>query len=152
MIREVITMDDENGEEVLSTRCLDLENGDLGIEVLQDLIDTANAINQEAGRMFAIGLAANQIGEFVRVAIVKRGDAWLPLINPVMLKVSTQTTLSKEKCLSRPNLPAVTVNRFKRITIRTWCPVDGVYKKYKLHGLDAIAAQHEMNHLNGVLV
>ncbi len=111
-------------------------------------------------RMFAtmyhapgIGLAAPQIGESLRMAIVDvaEGDARQPLVlvNPEILAASTELATREEGCLSLPQQYA-DVTRPARIKIR-FEDADGMRREMEADGLLATCIQHEIDHLNGVL-
>ncbi|MGL4738119.1 MAG: peptide deformylase, partial [Cellulosilyticaceae bacterium] len=59
------------------------------------MIDTA-----KANADICVGLAANQIGERVRVIIVKMGEQFVPLVNAQIVKCSKSTYEAEEACLS----------------------------------------------------
>lgn len=99
-----------------------------------------------------VGLAAPQIGEPVRVAVVDvRGhkladtaNGLLVLIDPVT-EAAAGRHVAREGCLS---LPAITadVRRATRIVVRTAAgPIWAA-------GFEARAIQHELDHLDGVLI
>lgn len=97
-----------------------------------------------------IGLAANQIGLGVKVAIIRLPDKEkIDLINPKIIEHSKEVVFYQESCLSLPDLKKpVTTQRYKQITIE-----NGFDKgKYVLYGMEAIACQHEIDHLNGLLI
>jgi peptide deformylase len=118
--------------------------------VLFDLIDT---MNQHEG---CVGLAAPQIGHSQRCVIVDvsrspRGGenhGLLKLIHPVILEAS-QWKISREGCLSFPNLLA-NVKRAQKIKFSAFNenlePVELVSV-----GFEAVAIQHELDHLDGIL-
>ena len=97
-----------------------------------------------------IGLAANQIGLDIKVAIIRIPDKEkVDLINPKIIEHSKEIVFYQESCLSLPDLKKpLTTQRHKQITIE-----NGFDKaKYVLYGMEAIACQHEIDHLNGLLI
>ena len=101
-----------------------------------------------------IGLAAPQVGEFVRMVVI---DLALPegiampliLVNPE-LTLSGGTTKSEEGCLSVPNsyrasVPRRTAARLKALDL------EGNVMEMDTDGLFAICLQHEIDHLDGKL-
>jgi len=97
-----------------------------------------------------IGLAANQIGLDVKVAVIRIPDKEkIDLINPKIIDYSKEIVFYQESCLSLPDLKKpVTTQRYREITIE-----NGFDKgKYVLYGMEAIACQHEIDHLNGLLI
>lgn len=146
MIKKIITLKDKDGESILSKPCKEVKDLDECKEVVRDLLDTA--INTKGK---AIGLASNQIGSNLRAVVIKYRNTWVPMINPVIIDQSEETVRSDEKCLSRPCSPPITVQRNKTVTVKSTRP-SGAVKILKLKGIEAICIQHEIDHLNGVLI
>lgn len=100
-----------------------------------------------------IGLAAPQVGILKRVIIVdieyKQGEGNpIALINPEIIKSSGETTF-EEGCLSVPDFTA-DVERYEEITV-AGLNENGEEVELQCDGLLAIALQHEIDHLNGIL-
>lgn len=111
-----------------------------------------------------VGLAAEQVGRTERIAVIDvPGDmededfvelnASIPMplvmINPEILQLDGQLRRS-EGCLSFPNL-FIEITRAKSVTFQcTDCT--GKRHEYTAYGLLARAVQHEIDHLNGVLL
>ena len=96
-----------------------------------------------------IGLAAPQIGVDKRIIIVDTGKGLLKLINPQVIEEEGEDSLS-EGCLSLPEI-FVPVNRAKRIRIEG-LNEDKKLVKLRIEGFLARVIQHEIDHLNGVLI
>lgn len=100
-----------------------------------------------------IGLAAPQIGQGLRLAVVdlQPDDAPAPLhlINPEIVGVSTETALREEGCLSLPGQYA-DVTRPARVKVR-YVDLEGAKREIEAEGLLAACLQHEIDHLDGVL-
>ncbi|MCD6473030.1 peptide deformylase [Candidatus Aerophobetes bacterium] len=96
-----------------------------------------------------IGLAAPQVGINKRIIIVHTDNGLLKLINPQILEKEGEDSLS-EGCLSLPEI-FVQVNRAKRIKVEG---LNEEGKLIKLRAEDFLARviQHEIDHLNGVLI
>jgi peptide deformylase len=96
-----------------------------------------------------IGLAAPQIGVMRRLIIADIGEGLLSLINPEILDRRGEACLL-EGCLSLPNA-AVKVTRNEAIVVRG---TDTAGKEVirDMSGLMARVIQHEIDHLNGVLI
>ncbi len=100
------------------------------------------------------GLAAPQVGVSLRVFVMdatwKQGTpAPQVFVNPVILSRSDETVLGPEGCLS---LPGITTDIIRATAIRLrWSDLDGVVRQDDLTGFDAICAQHEIDHLDGVV-
>jgi peptide deformylase len=111
-------------------------------------------------RMFAamytapgIGLAAPQIGESLRLAVIDLAKDDKPnphvLINPEILTVSEEWATREEGCLSLPGQYA-DVSRPARVLVR-YTALDGTPQQIDADGLMAACLQHEIDHLDGVL-
>ncbi len=100
------------------------------------------------------GLAATQIGLNLRVFVMdtsrreRKSIGPVVLINPILRKGEGCTTI-KEGCLSVPSYLG-RVRRDEHVIV-TGRAVDGRETEWTLSGLDAICAQHEIDHLNGML-
>lgn len=104
-----------------------------------------------------IGLAAPQINVSKRIfAIYIEGEDEPELdiiaINPKIVSHSVEQTFldSGEGCLSVDRPVEGYVPRYARITIEAY-GLDGKKFKKRLRGLPAIAFQHELDHLNGIM-
>ena len=101
------------------------------------------------------GLAAPQIGVARRVFVMDAG--WkdgapepLVLCDPEILVRSPETATAAEQCLSIPGRP-VAVTRALRIGI-AWYDLDGRHHLRDMEGSPARIAQHEADHLDGLLI
>ena len=70
-------------------------------------------------------------------------------INPLILEASDTLAVNAEGCLSIPGVSAQ-VARPEWIVLR-WTGLDGEERTERLTGFDCVAAQHELDHLNGRL-
>ena len=108
------------------------------------LDDMAETMYESEG----VGLAAPQIGISRRIIVVDVGEGLLELINPRLLKGKGKQ-IGEEGCLSVPGYFAP-VERYKTIFVegldRTGKPV-----QVKARDFMAVALQHEMDHLDGIL-
>jgi peptide deformylase len=95
-----------------------------------------------------IGLAANQIGVPLQVAVIELEDKVTELINPQIVRASGSET-DWEGCLSIPGFVAE-VGRHAKVTVKAR---DRHGKEFRVRGEDlfARALQHEIDHLNGAL-
>ncbi len=95
-----------------------------------------------------IGLAANQVGVPLRVAVIELEDQITELVNPQIVKSSGEI-IDWEGCLSIPGFVAE-VARAAKVTVKAQ---DRNGKPFRVKGeeLFARALQHEIDHLNGVL-
>ena len=95
-----------------------------------------------------VGLAANQVGIPLQVAIIEVDNKITELVNPQIVKTSGEQ-LDWEGCLSIPGFVAET-GRFAKVTVKAR---DRHGREIRVKGeeLFARALQHEIDHLNGVL-
>ncbi|HZU18704.1 MAG TPA: peptide deformylase [Candidatus Dormibacteraeota bacterium] len=119
--------------------------------VAVDLVDTMRAHPR------CVGLAAPQIGETVRVAVVDvSGHPLATAHNGLVILVNATVVeavgreVGREGCLS---LPAVTadVRRARRIRV-AGDALDGGHLEIWAAGFEARAIQHELDHLDGILI
>ncbi|MBL4699792.1 MAG: peptide deformylase [Phycisphaeraceae bacterium] len=129
---------------LLKTVCDEVEFGTQFPGLVSDLF----RIMKENG---GVGLAAPQIGETVRVIVIKYASTFALMINPVIIKTPGKIVTSmNEGCLSFPGL-RVDRKRHKRVIVEYF---DENWKKVKLdaRGLLAFIVQHEIDHLNGITI
>jgi len=111
-------------------------------QLINDMIDTMDA---EGG----VGLAAPQVGESVRVIVVKIEGGYICLVNPKIVRRSGSVIMS-EGCLSLPGIE-VEVKRPVEIEISGWDRMGDVVK-VTARDIVARALCHEVDHLNGRLI
>lgn len=148
----------ELGDPVLRERSRELSAEELESPEVQRLIDDMIETMRAAG---GAGLAANQIGETVRIAVAEVSGQntrypykpELPLtvfVNPVIEPLGDLSGVINEGCLSLPRLRAE-VPRHLEIRL-TYLDRDGVEHVEEKRGLTAGTFQHEVDHLDGVLI
>lgn len=131
---------------VLAQRCEPVDPDDVW-DLAADMLDTMYAAS---GR----GLAAPQVGVlhrlFVMDATWKEGTpAPMVLVNPVILWRSAGQAVGPEGCLSIPGVVAQ-VSRAVEILLE-WTDLEGDPQDAVLTGFAAICAQHEVDHLDGIV-
>ncbi|HUW24191.1 MAG TPA: peptide deformylase [Patescibacteria group bacterium] len=121
-----------------------------------DLIKTLKkALTDEKGGVKAVGLAAVQIGapKRVFVAYAEKNKKFLTFINPEIVWFSKRLTSKKDQkyegCLSLPN-KWTQIKRAKEIKVK-YQTETGQIQTRKFSGPIAIIAQHEYDHLEGIL-
>jgi peptide deformylase len=132
----------------LSQVCAPVDDPKLVSGLVQDMFDT---MYDAPGR----GLAAPQIGVMLRVFVMdptwKDGDRTpFVCINPEILASSDATAEASEACLSIPGV-AADVTRPTTITL-AYTDLDGMRHERQLTDFAATCAQHELDHLNGVVI
>ena len=152
MIRDIITI----GHPVLRERARELSIDELASgpvqQLIDDLIDTMRNAN-------GAGIAANQVGEALRVAVIEVNNnprypykPNIPLtvvINPVIEPIDDERFDVNEGCLSVPNLRGE-VSRHVSVRVRYLDREGRPHDEIK-RGLTAGTFQHECDHLDGVL-
>jgi peptide deformylase len=152
-VREVV----EIGDPVLRERARELSPDEISSaaiqELIDDLIDTKRATH-------GAGIAANQVGEPLRVAIVEieEGNPRYPykppvpltvMINPSLEPVGGETIEINEGCLSIPDLRG-SLARHLAVRVR-YLDREGKEHEEVKRELTAGTFQHEIDHLDGTL-
>ena len=109
-------------------------------------------IDKMAKAMYAhkgIGLAAPQVGISRRIVVVDIGEGLRALINPEIVEGEGESIL-EEGCLSLPDI-GVTVVRKQKVLVRGW-DMDGKEVKAEISDFLGRVYQHEIDHLNGILI
>src|SRR5437868_4274590 len=104
------------------------------------------------GDAIGVGLAATQLGVMHRVLVYKVGEDGLlaALVNPELEWVGNDAEEAEEGCLSLPGVH-VDVERPLRVRVRAR-DEHGEPLLIEASGLEARVIQHEMDHLDGVLI
>jgi peptide deformylase len=102
-----------------------------------------------------IGLAAVQVGVLKRILVIdvsSKEEKKNPLcfINPIIKKISDETSIYEEGCLSIPDT-FIEIERPKICEVE-YIDLDGKLKNIKCDGLLSTCLQHEINHLDGKLI
>lgn len=121
------------------------------VNLVQDLVDTMRA------GPGSVGVAASQIGVTLRVCVVDvsknrlgkdNNHGLLCMINPEII-ARCGVAVMREGCMSVPDYTG-DVDRATEVTVR-FSELDGSQREINASGFEAIALQHEMDHLDGVL-
>lgn len=134
------------GDPVLRAKALPVERFD------EDLAAEIERMGQLMHDALGIGLAATQLGILQRV-LVYRADPEEPitaLVNPVLEWASEETEVAEEGCLSIPGVQ-VEVERPARVRVSAH-DVEGGPLAFEADGLHARVIQHEVDHLDGILI
>lgn len=115
--------------------------------LILNMIETMHAAD-------GVGLAAPQIGKNIRLAIISKEATpdqkdWI-LINPKIVKHSWKRIKDEEGCLSVPGVKKE-VARFAKITIKA-LDAKGQPLNFQAENLFARVIQHEIDHLDGILI
>ncbi len=137
-IRPILTAD----APVLRERTKKVSSYDASLHrLLDDMLET---MRDAPG----VGLAANQVGVPLQVAVIEIENRITELVNPQIVKVAGEQ-LDWEGCLSIPGYVAET-GRYAKVTVKAR---DRHGREFRVKGdeLFARALQHEIDHLNGTL-
>jgi peptide deformylase len=134
------------GDPVLRSRALEIERFD------GSLIDEVRRMGELMHDAYGIGLAATQVGVMHRLLVYRTEmeGAVAALANPVLEWSSKETESAEEGCLSLPGV-AVEVDRPVHVRVRAQ-DERGQPITVEASGLEARVIQHEMDHLDGVLI
>ena len=113
------------------------------LSVAQDLRDTLKANADRCG-----GMAANMIGVKKRIIIVSMGPVNLVMINPVMLSKAGPFE-TEEGCLSLEGVRKTT--RYQEVEVE-YLDEGWNSRRQKFSGWTAQIIQHEMDHLEGIII
>ena len=100
-------------------------------------------------RFGGIGLSANQVGLDVRMFVMRTQDGIQAFFNPELTRISQETDLLKEGCLSFPDIYLM-IKRSKVVEMK-YFDANGEEHLITLEGLGARCVQHEIDHLNGIV-
>jgi peptide deformylase len=134
------------GDPVLRSRALEVDRFD------DALVEETRRMGQVMHDALGIGLAATQVGVMHRVLVyrVEPDSPVASLVNPVMEWQSEDAEIAEEGCLSLPGV-LVEVERPVHVRVRG-ADERGDDLVIEASGLEARVIQHEMDHLDGVLI
>jgi peptide deformylase len=126
---------------------------DLNQEVRRIISDMIETMYASPG---CVGVAAPQVGYPLRIFVIdvsrkigpKKNYGLLALINPIIV-YAEEEKITREGCLSIPDFLG-NVRRARRVIVRG-LNAEGEKVEILSQGLEAVAVQHEVDHLNGVL-
>lgn len=129
-------------EKILKKKCKKVRVID---DSIRQLLDQMHALMVETK---GVGLAANQVGLNMSLVVIEFEDKLFKLVNPCITKKEGKTVFL-EGCLSFPELE-IKVKRAKKIWV---CARNekGEPIELELDGIFSIVAQHEIDHINGVV-
>ena len=138
MIKEIIK------DETILTQKSEQVSIEEAQEIITDLLDTAyHHIDNCAG------LAAPQISVLKKVIVVRNGNSFFPMVNPMIIKKSGKKFVNTEGCLSLDGLR--NVERYSTILV-SYQDKAGKRITKTFNGTLAIIVQHEVDHLSGKLI
>jgi len=111
-------------------------------KLIFDMLDTLEANN-------GLGLAAPQVGENLRLCVIKIESKTFILINPEIVSKSLRKEIMEEGCLSFPG-EFIPIKRSKKVKVHAETK-EGEKIEIEAEGMFARALQHEIDHLDGTL-
>ena len=132
--------------ETLKKKAQPVDLSEPGFDVEELIVKMYSKMEMEDG----VGLAAPQIGKSIQLSVIRTGKDELVLINPEITLYSKDKKEEKEGCLSLPN-KEYKVLRAKKIHCKYY-DLEGNKKRIKAKGILAQVIQHEIDHLNGILI
>ena len=140
MARDIRTF----GDPVLKTRAAPVETFDDALAHLAE--EMLTTMREHEG----VGLAANQVGRLRRILVAATEDEEYVIVNPQIEEAAQDTEKAVEGCLSIPDIQ-VEVERPTAVTL-SGQDATGSPLRIEASGLLARIFQHELDHLNGVLI
>jgi len=118
-----------------------------------DAVDTAQKMTDIMAEHRGIGISANQVALNAQIFIIqptrhKEIKHPFAVINPVIQKISQETSLEYEACLSHPNLVLKVERPIKLVA--QFLDADAKECIIELDGYDARCFLHEYDHLQGI--
>jgi peptide deformylase len=132
------------GDPVLKTRASPVASFDGSLSHLAE--EMLATMREHEG----VGLAANQVGRLKRILVAAIEEEEFVLVNPVIEEGASTTEKELEGCLSIPGIQ-VEVERPTAVTV-SGQDASGAPLKIEASGLLARILQHEIDHLDGVLI
>ncbi|MBL7141649.1 peptide deformylase [Patescibacteria group bacterium] len=144
---------------ILRTKCQEVK------EITNEVRDLAKKMLKIMYQEQGIGLAAPQIGDKRRIIVVDARRPWpeakatservgrgpLSLVNPKVVKKSNKQVSDFEGCLSLPGI-SLSIKRPKSVEIGAYLLEKEQNVRIKAEGLLARGLQHEIDHLDGILI
>lgn len=137
--------------EVLKDGAEELRKISVPTLITKDVEDLVENMKETMVFENGIGLAAPQVGVNLRVIVIRMLDSPIQeMINPTIKYASEKRVSFEEGCLSIRG-HYVDILRPKVIKVK-FQNIQGKYKNWTLKGLESRVVQHEVDHLDGVLM
>lgn len=151
---KIYTIENKEEEKILREKSVPVKEEQFKDSKFHEFLDNLlyTALNsEEQDNVPAGGIAAPQVGENIRVFYTLNYDTdkWQLFINPKITPIGFSKTSTIEGCLSVPNIEGE-VLRYRKVKIN-YQDKNGKRKTKKFKDINAIAVQHELDHLEGVL-
>ena len=142
----ILTIDNKKDKKFLRNKTKPFDFQAYSKDDLRDLLNEMRKTMEEAN---GVGLSANQVGIDASFFVAEFAGKFYTIFNPEIVKISKETNMFEEGCLSIPENYA-DVPRASEITIKG---LDKNEKRVKMRVWGHLARifQHETDHLNGKL-
>jgi len=118
---------------------------------ISEVVDLVAAMKTKMVEWNGIGLAAPQVGHNLKLMIIRlKNGRVVELINPRISWCSPERVKMEEGCLSIPG-EFEWIERPSKVRVK-FQTIEGEYKYWCLHGMDARVFLHEYDHLQGILM
>lgn len=124
----------------------DFESADISAQEIYDLL------RNKMYELKTLGLSAPQLGIMYRVFVFgnpDEPDSIMPVFNPKIVNFGDDSVVYEEQCSTFPGL-FLKIRRPTTIRMR-YTNLNGDIETHNFQGMTARVAQHEVNHLDGVL-
>ena len=130
------------GEKILRKKCREVK------EVNDDIRELLNEMYSLMTASDGIGLAGNQAGIDLRLVVIQIKDDIFKLVNPVIIKKEGSVRIN-EGCLSFPGI-TLDIKRAGKVWVSS-LNENGDSVDIEAEGILAVALQHEIDHINGIV-
>lgn len=119
--------------------------------ITDDIVALSDAMKLKMVECNGIGLAAPQVGHNVRMLVIRLSTGKIAeMINPRISWTSEERVKMEEGCLSIPG-DYNWISRPSKVRVK-FQTVEGEFKYWCLHKMDARVFLHEYDHLEGILM
>jgi peptide deformylase len=128
------------------SKAFDFESPEISAQELYELL------RWKMGELKTLGLSAPQLGIMSRVFVFgnpDEPDSIMPVFNPRIVNFGDDSVVYEEQCSTFPGL-FLKIRRPTTIRMR-YTNLNGDVETHNFQGMTARVAQHEVNHLDGVL-
>lgn len=120
------------------------------VEITKELEHLANKMIKTMKNLNGKGLAAPQVGHNIRLFVMNYEGKPMAFFNPLINNHGRDIINSNEGCLSIPN-QKFDVERYRIINI-IFTDICGKQHSIKMRNFNAYCVQHEIDHLDGILI
>lgn len=119
-------------------------------EITPELVKLTDVMLDIMHEAHGVGLAANQIALDMSLAVIGYRETVIKMFNPRIVERGGETQVYGEGCLSVPGVDG-DVKRYTEVRA-TWTDEHGQPQDRKFSGHLARIVQHEVDHLNGIII